>query len=343
MKATRTVLYGVWAAVFALGVYGLFGRFTGGHELAGYGSYVPWGLWVAAYLYFVGLAAGAFLLAALVQTLRLESLKSVVPTALYTALSSLVVGIAAIGLDLGRMGRAINVFTSPRFTSVMTWLVWLYTALFVLMVAIALHTRAGRTGTVKTLYTIGLPLSVILPGAGGALFAALPANPYWHQPLYPILFIVGAALSGVGLVTALTAWMAPIRTAALRPLGRALLALMATYVLLEVAEYSIPLWYGVRPEGEALLQVLTGPHAWVFWGVHVALGLVIPAFLLWSRPGSASSVGWAGALAAVGFFAVRLNIVIPGQLTPGVPGLETAFFDPRLTFSYTPTSNEWFV
>lgn len=343
MKATRMVLYGVWAAAFALGVFGLVQRFADGHALAGYGSYVPWGLWVAAYVYFIGLAAGAFLLAALVQTLHLETLKPLVPTALHTALASLVVGLAAIGLDLGRMGRAFSVFTSPHFSSVMTWMGWLYTAFFLLMLAIAWYTRSGREATVRTLYTVGLPLAVIVPGGGGALFATLSANPYWHQPLYPILFIAGAALSGMALVTALAAWLWPSRTTMLQPLGKTLLALMATYVVLEAAEFSIPLWYGVSPEGQVLLQVLKGPHAWVFWGVHVALGLLVPAALLLSRPTSATYVGWAGALAAVSFFAVRLNLVIPGQLTPGLPGLDTAFIDPRLSFSYTPTSYEWFV
>ena len=34
----------------AAGAYGLYLRFTEGHAAANYGSYVPWGLWIAAYV-----------------------------------------------------------------------------------------------------------------------------------------------------------------------------------------------------------------------------------------------------------------------------------------------------
>ena len=49
---------------------------------------------------------------------------------------------------------------------------------------------------------------------------------------------------------------------------------------------------------------------------------------------------------AVTFFAVRLNLVIPGLVTPELRGLEQAYSDPignRLTFAYLPTWFEWQV
>ena len=50
---------------------------TTGHEQADYGSYIPWGLWVAAYVYFSGLSAGAFLIFALVYAGGVEQLEPV--------------------------------------------------------------------------------------------------------------------------------------------------------------------------------------------------------------------------------------------------------------------------
>ena len=56
-----------------------------GHEMANYGSYVPWGLWVAMYIYFVGLSAGAFLLSSLIFVFGLKRLEPIGKLALFTA------------------------------------------------------------------------------------------------------------------------------------------------------------------------------------------------------------------------------------------------------------------
>ena len=50
-----------------IGFIGVYERLTTGHLYANYGSIIPWGLWVALYIYFVGLSAGAFLISSLVN------------------------------------------------------------------------------------------------------------------------------------------------------------------------------------------------------------------------------------------------------------------------------------
>jgi molybdopterin-containing oxidoreductase family membrane subunit len=112
-------------------------------------------------------------------------------------------------------------------------------------------------------------------------------------------------------------------------------------MILEWAEFSVPMWYGVGHEYELLMRVLFGPFWWVFWVVHFALGTVVPALLLTWRPQRPWAVGVAGLLVAVTFMTVRLNIVIPGLIEPHLQGLQNAFVHPRLTFSYIPSLFEW--
>ncbi|MCI0738690.1 MAG: hypothetical protein L0Y72_06575 [Gemmataceae bacterium] len=76
----------VWVAVGALGVWALVHRFTTGKELANYNSYVPWGLWVAVYIFFMGLAAGTFLFSTLVYVFRVASLERSAKPALWTSI-----------------------------------------------------------------------------------------------------------------------------------------------------------------------------------------------------------------------------------------------------------------
>src|SRR3990172_9218353 len=79
----------VWLAALAVGLVGVAQRLLTGHELAGYTSNIPWGLWVAAYVYFVGLSAGAFLISALIYVFGLRRLEPIGKLALFTALVSL--------------------------------------------------------------------------------------------------------------------------------------------------------------------------------------------------------------------------------------------------------------
>lgn len=343
MKAARYIFGGLWVVAFVLGLVGVYQRLTNGHMLAGYGSYVVWGLWVAAYAYFVGLSAGSFLFAALVNVLDVKVLKPLTRAALWTSFVSIGVAMLAVLLDLGHMERAFRVFTSPNFSSMMTWMTWLYTAFGILLGLIAWFIYKKNDGLVKALLMVGIPIAIAFPGGGGALFATLSAKPYWHQPLYPVFFVVGALLSGGALMAALAAVLWPKRADVMKLMGRIVLGLITLDLILEWAEFSIPMWYGVNPEKDVMMEVLTGQYWWVFWIVHILVGCAVPIYLLLRKPSSPLYVGSAGVLAVVTFLAVRLNIVIPGQITPELEGLEKAFTDARLSFTYAPTTHEWLV
>lgn len=343
MRAAKYVLGALWAVAFVLGIIGLYQRITNGHLLAGYGSYVVWGLWVAAYAYFVGLSAGSFLFAAFVNVLNVKELKPLTRPALWTSFVSIAVAMMAVILDLGHMSRAVRMFLRPNLSSMMAWMGILYAVFGLLLVALAWFLYKKNEGMVKALFTVGIPLAIAFPGGGGALFATLSSKPFWHTPLTPIFFVAGAFVSGFALLAALAAVLWPNRSEMLRLMGRLVVALILIDLVLEWAEYSIPLWYGVSPEKDVLMQVLTGEYWYVFWIVHILLGSLVPIALVWLRPTSAAAVGSAGFLTAASFLAVRLNIVIPGQVTPELHGLERAFVDNRLTFSYTPTTHEWLV
>ena len=71
MKLERKIFW-LAAAAIVLGIVGLGDRLFFGHAHAGYGSYVVWGLGVAMYLFFAGLAAGAFVVASLDLLFKME-------------------------------------------------------------------------------------------------------------------------------------------------------------------------------------------------------------------------------------------------------------------------------
>ena len=145
MRVIRAFLWSAWLALVAVGIAGLALRVHSGRELVHYGSYIPWGLWVSAYIYFIGLSAGAFLLSSLVYVFRVERLRPLGRTALFTAAVTLFMALFTIWMDLGHMERFWEVLTRPNFHSMMAWMVWLYSAYFLLILA-ELWLDLRRTG-----------------------------------------------------------------------------------------------------------------------------------------------------------------------------------------------------
>lgn len=353
----------MWGILAALGLVGVGQRLTQGHLLANYGSYVPWGLWVAAYIYFVGLSAGAFLLSSLVYVFKVKVLEPIGRLALVVAVITLFMALLSIWFDIGHMERFWYVFTRPNFHSMMAWMIWMYTAYFILLIAELLLAFAAPTPSRRRQLTIlgslGVPLAIAFHGGVGALFAVVGARPYWHSSLFPILFLSGALTSGGALLLSVVAWRwpacAPPSGGAGRPvrdethrqlvklLARITLGLLLFDLLLEWAEISVPWWGGMAEHVGGLKLMLFGPFWWVFWIGHLLLGSLVPAWLLIRAPSDPRRAGLAGALIAVLFMSVRLNIVIPGLAVPILPGLEQAVQHPRLTTFYVPSLHEWLV
>lgn len=377
----KKVWWALWAVVFAAGLIGVVQRLTSGHQLAAYGSYVPWGLWVAVYIYFVGLSAGAFLISTVIYVFGVKRLESVGRLALFTALVTLLMALLSIWFDLGHMSRFWRVYTRGAWTSMMAWMVWLYTAYFLLLLvetwfairadlarkagvpgAVGLvarvlsfgrldHSEAAVTADrrrVRLLATLGVPLATAFHGGVGALFGVIGARLFWHASIYPLLFLASALASGSALLTFVTAFWGPGRgTREHRELVTLLatvtLGLLLVDVLFEFAEFSISLYATIPAAVKGFLIVLFGPYWWVFWIIHLALGIVVPIVLLATRRQQPAWAGVGAFLAAATFIAVRLNIIIPGLAYPELQGLERAYIGARLSYAYFPSLLEWQV
>jgi len=114
-------------------------------------------------------------------------------------------------------------------------------------------------------------------------------------------------------------------------------------MLLEFSEFTIVGYASVPAHASSLELVLFGPYWWVFWIIHVGFGIVVPLLLLVGKGRSPAAVATAGALIAITFLAVRVNIVVPGLAVEELHGLSRAYVDARLTFDYFPTLTEWLV
>ena len=344
MKNGKSLSIAYWVvvvAMLAIGAVGMYWRLTAGHTMANYGELIVWGLWVAMYIYFIGLSAGAFLISSLVYVFGVERFRPIARLALFTALVSLLMALLNIWFDIGHMERFFEVYTRPNIFSMMAWMVWLYTAYFVLLLfelwfesrqdliqwgqkpgfsgtlsrwlALGSHeasdaTRQRDEKVVKVLGAIGVPLAILFHGGVGALFGVISARPAWNSGLFPLLFLVSALVSGGGLLTAIYAFLAPNRGSEAHrslviDLGKLLLGLTLLDILFTFAEYSIAMYGAIPSEVSPLLKTMTGPFWYVFWIGQVGLGMVIPVVLLaWKRTRQSPVwIGVAGAAIVLAF------------------------------------------
>lgn len=327
-----------------VGVAGVALRFTDGHAAADYGSSVPWGLWIAAYVTLIGASAGAFAFSAMILTLRRTEHYRLAELGLLVALGTFVAGMLNVWLDLGHPFRAWKLLTDTSSSSVMGWMAWLYAAYGALLVAGLYFTRRGTMPRFMERFAwLAFLFAMAFAGAEGALFGVVGAQPTWESGLTPILFLVEAALFGVGLVAAAGAFFGLLRNGMARRLGGFLLAALAVLVVLEFAEFSTGLTASVPAKEDALRAILTGDFWWVFWGVHLGLGIAVPAALLLSRRASPMVVGVAGGLIAAMGIASKLNLVLPALAQEEIEGLGAAFSGPGLGYDYFPSAMEWMV
>lgn len=331
-------------ACAAAGLFGLYLRFTQGHAAANYGSYVPWGLWIAAYVALIGLSAGAFGFAAVVFTMRKAQYYGLARLAMLVALGAFAAGMTNVWLDLGHPFRFWKLLVETSWTSIMGWMSWFYVIYGIILVVGLFLTRKGVIPRFMERFSwLAFLFALAFAGAEGALFGVVGARALWESGLTPVLFLVEAALFGVGAVAAAAVIFGKLDAPAARALGIVMLILLGALLVLEWAEYSTGLYASVPAKSSAIMTILTGPYWWVFWILHLGIGVVVPGLLLLFGRGSAMLTGLAGALIAAMGLATKLNLVLPALAQEELEGLAHAFTGPGLSFSYFPSLMEWLI
>jgi len=367
-------------ALFLVGLVGWWDRMTNGEQHANYGSIVPWGLWIAVYIFFIGLSAGSFLISSMVYVFGMKKFEPVGRLSLLTALVTLGCALLSVWADIGHMFRFWHVFAYPNFQSAMAWMIWLYSTYFLLLavetwyllrrdmvlarklpgwkavVYKALTFRSNATSDeshrhdrkiVKRLASIGIPVAIMFHGGVGALFGVVLARSAWNSGLFPILFLLSALVSGGALLTLAAAIFQDGLNRyreTIVALGQLVLGVLLLDTLMQFADILVAGYGGVPGHVAALKLMVAGPYWWVFWIWQIGMGTVIPVVILSSaKRRNAHWVSGAAGLIVLGFIGVRLNIVIPSLVVGEIKGLETAVTSSRVSASYFPSAMEWLV
>lgn len=330
---------------------------------------VPWSQLIVIYPYITGLVAGAFVVSSLHHVFNIQRFAAVSRFALLTALCFMIFAPLPLLIHLGQPTRAFNAVITPHWTSAMAafgYVAGFYLCLLTLEVWFAFRadmvamskSKPGILGKIygvltlgsddvspralaldhkiaRILAMIGIPSACGLHGYVGFVFGSLKTREWWSSDLMPVIFLLSAVGSGVGLVIVLYVIVSKFRKAPLaddtmQGLLHVLWAGISVVIVIEALEM-MQMGYKAREGIETVRALINGP---IWAGMYIQWGLSIFAFLVTSALFAFGTKGkrldiwlFISALAMmISVLAMRWNVVIGGQeLSKTMKGLLTFY------------------
>ncbi len=312
---------------------------------------VPWGVLIAAYVFFVVTSTGLCIVASVGHVFGFKDFNPIAKRAVFLSIATIVAGFLVIAFEIENSWRMpVGNVIGANPTSNIWWMGTLYGAyLFFMMIEfVMLQKDLHKTATMFGL--AGLLTGVVAHSNLGAVFGLLNAREFWHGPYMPIYFITSAAMSGCVAIIFFTylayranGWeMSDDMKKSLGSVAKMGALMMA--IILFFTSWKMIAGVTGNPPGkyEAMQALLSGPYAINFWVGEVALGMIIPFVLILAVRGNNMRVLFIASVAGmIGIFFMRYDLVIVGQLVPHYHGLGLVDY-PHL-FTYSPTLHEWLI
>lgn len=280
---------------------------------------ITFGLPILLYFFLSGTAGGAFICATLI-TLFTKKEEKINKLALYEAITSLIcliLGTTLLFLDIGHPARAWRLFIIPLLnpTSAISWGSIILPAHFA-MLCTYIYSLITQNEVLarRTSYT-GLFIGTLLITYTGFLLSTCKAFPLWHSAMLVPLFFASGCLSGLSLLILIGFGykILSINDSITISIRRIFLLLVIVDSLI-FTDYYV-LYVGFFESYEVAKLVLFGSLAFLFWGVEVFFGILIPIYILCSSYGrTEKGLVVASICAIIGVFTMRYIIVIGGQM-----------------------------
>jgi Fe-S-cluster-containing dehydrogenase component/formate-dependent nitrite reductase membrane component NrfD len=275
----------------------------------------PWGWHVSAYLWTKSIAAGAFLVAAILFLIGGTANSHSLLTLIAPLVSLLFLGATNVLLvmDLERPERFWRVLLWPHWTS------WLVIGGYILVAYGALVTLTGATsllgwsGAHRVMLWPTSAMAVAAACYTAFLLAQAKGRDLWQSPVLPFHLAAQAVVAGAASLGILAL---ALDRGASRPIAVVLTLALAGSLLLILSEIRLP--HVTAHARQAIHNLTAGRAAMSFWGGALVVGTAIPlvlAILGWAG-GPEWMVASAGLLSLAGLAIYETLYIRAGQSVP---------------------------
>ncbi len=343
------VAVGLMALLTVVGVgAGIHSLYVGHEHTFGVSRGVPWGVLIAAYVFFVVTSTGLCIVSSVGHVFGFENFNPIAKRAVFMSIATIVAGFLVIAFEIENSWRMpVGNVIGANPTSNIWWMGTLYGAyLFFMMIEFVMLQKNNHK--VATAFGLaGLLTGIVAHSNLGAVFGLLNGREFWHGPYMPIYFITSAAMSGCVAIIFFTyiaykfnGWkISDKMSRSLESVGKMGALMMA--IIIFFTSWKMITGITGNPPGkyEAMQTLLSGKYALNFWVGEVALGMVIPFAIILAVKGRNMNALFIASLAGmIGIFFMRYDLVIVGQLVQPFHGMGLVDYPNLLT--YVPSLHE---
>ena len=264
-------------ALVAIGFISYLQQLASGLGITGLSRDVSWGLYIAQFTFFVGVAASAVMVVLPYYLHDVREFGRVTLLGEFLAVAAVIMCMLFIFVDMGQPGRVLNVLLYPTPHSMMFWdMVSLtgYLLLNAVIASVMLHAEykdVPAPGWIKPIIILSIPWAVSIHTVTAFLYSGLPGRPLWFSAILAPRFLASAFASGPALLILLCLVLRRLTSfdvgkVAIRKLGVIVAYAMTANVFFLLVELFTALYSG-KPEH-------LEPFEYLYLGLEGNAGLV---------------------------------------------------------------------
>ena len=331
--------------ILLVGIYSAYMQATQGHIITGISDQVPWGVYIAAFTFFIGISTGSTLIGFIIYVFKRDDLKSLELRAVMLGLVTLVGALLFLISDVGNPVRMLKVPLLLRNTSSVFFYSSLSyyafgTILIVQLISIVKLKRDPENEklkkTLRWFSIIAFPVAmgiVLVPD--GALFSFVKAREFWNRPLLLPHFANAGLVSAISVMIFFAFISEKIENRKLiNDESKSLIAHLLTFLVAGVLFLDLfdilVLNYSEKPEGIEAWKLLTGEHLFLF-SLNI-FGLLLAFLMLLTKKGRTfPNITLPAVIIVFAISAYRYNLIIVGQEIPLFNGEQIMYYTPSFT------------
>ena len=309
LKAT----YGVLGALVVAGVAAWIYQLANGLGVTGMSNGVSWGLYIACFMFFVGLSAGGLIVASSASVFHIAEYKKVALPAIICSTVCICCAGMFVLIDMGGIQRVWRILVGPNPTSPLVWdvcVISCYLIINIVYLVLMCSKKPGAADRVSIVSRFALPIAILVHSVTAWIFG-LQVSKEWYTAIMAPIFVASAMDSGLALL--LLALMGLNKSGVFKvenKLISSLAGLLAVCIAVDaffIGCECLTMAYPGAKGAEALTVMASGITAPFFW-IEIIGGLLIPFLLMVFAKNRANMklVGLASVLVVLGVFCKRI-------------------------------------
>lgn len=313
MSSKLKATYGVLGALVVAGVAAWIYQLANGLGVTGMSNGVSWGLYIACFMFFVGLSAGGLIVASSASVFHIAEYKKVALPAIICSTVCICCAGMFVLIDMGGIQRVWRILVGPNPTSPLVWdvcVISCYLIINIVYLVFMCSKKPGAADKVSIVSRFALPIAILVHSVTAWIFG-LQVSKEWYTAIMAPIFVASAMDSGLALL--LLALMGLNKSGVFKvenKLISSLAGLLAVCIAVDAFFIGCECLTMAYPgaKGAEVLSVMAGGITAPFFWIEIIGGLLIPFLLMVFAKNRANMklVGLACVLVVAGVFCKRI-------------------------------------